>query len=159
MVQRLGPQYAIELKPNRYINEIIKETENAIRQIETKWQNTYIYLAAKLIKQIKENNKQSPLHKTQYNTLRKLKTEMDIENITIMKADKSKAIVLIDKNKRHEKVTQFIQDNNIPQIKTDPTTKFQKQTQQAIQKCRQVINRKTTKQLINTQSKAPKLNT
>ena len=54
---------------------------------------------------------------------------------------------------------QFMQDNNIPQIKTDPTTKFQKQTQQAIQKCRQVINRKTTKQLINTQSKAPKLNT
>jgi len=28
---------------------------------------------------------------------------------------------------------QFIQDNNIRQIKTDPTTKFQKQRQQAIQ--------------------------
>jgi len=36
----------------------------------------------------------------------------------------SKDIVLIDKGKIHEKVMQFIQDNNIKQIKTGPSTKF-----------------------------------
>jgi len=56
-VLNLGPQYTMELKPNRHIKEIIIETENAIRQIEPKWQNTYRFLAAKRIKQIKENNK------------------------------------------------------------------------------------------------------
>jgi len=81
------------------------------------------------------------LHKMQYNIIKNLKTEMENENITVMKADKSKAIILIDKDKRHEKVMQFIHDNNIPQIKTDPTTKFQKQTQQAIQQCKQMINK------------------
>jgi len=63
----------------------------------------------------------------QYNTLIKLQTEMDNKNINVMKADKCNAIVLIDKNKRQENVVQFIQGNNITQIKTDPTTKFQKQ--------------------------------
>jgi len=35
---------------------------------------------------------------------------------------------------------QFIQDSKIPQIKTDPTTKLQKQRQQANQQCKQIIN-------------------
>ena len=83
---------------------------------------------------------------------------MENENITVMKADKSKATILIDKDKRHEKVMQFIQDNNIPQINTDPTTTFQKQTQQPIQQCKQMINKKIHKHLINTQPKAPQLN-
>jgi len=66
----------------------------------------------------------------------------------------SKDIVLIDKGKIHEKVMQFIQDNNIKQIKTGPSTKFEKQTQKIIQYCKKVINRKIHKHLINTQSKA-----
>ena len=109
-ILNLGPQYAVEQRPNKHINEIIIETENAIRQIEPKWQNMYRYQAAKRIKQIKENSKQNPIHKMQYNILRKLKTEMDNENITVMKADKSKAMVVIDKDKQHEKINQFIQD-------------------------------------------------
>jgi len=46
-----------------------------------------------------------------------------------MKTDKRKGIALIDIDKRHEKFMQFIQDNNKTEIKTDPTTKFLKQTQ------------------------------
>jgi len=40
---------------------------------------------------------------------------------------------IINKIKRHENITESIPENSIPQIKTDPKTKFQKQTQQAIQ--------------------------
>jgi len=64
------------------------------------------------------------------------------ENITVMKTDKSKAIVLRDKDTRHEKFMQFVKYNNILQIKTDPTIKFQKQTKQVFQQCKQMINRK-----------------
>jgi len=53
---------------------------------------------------------------------------------------------------------QFIQENNMTQIKIDPTTKLLEQTQQAIQRCKQMINRKIHKHMINTQSKAPNLN-
>jgi len=77
---------------------------------------------------MKEYNKQSSLHKMQYYTLRKLITEIDNENISVMKADKTKAIVLRVKNKRYEIFMQIVQENNIPLINTDPTTKFLKQT-------------------------------
>jgi len=46
-----------------YINEFIIETENAIRQMDPKTQNTYRYLAAIRIKEIKVHYKKSPLHK------------------------------------------------------------------------------------------------
>jgi hypothetical protein len=36
----LGPNHAVEKYPKHYINELIIDTENAIRQMETKMQNT-----------------------------------------------------------------------------------------------------------------------
>jgi len=50
---KLGPQYAIERKPKQYVNELIVDTENAIRYLQNNEQNTYRYMAAKKIKQIK----------------------------------------------------------------------------------------------------------
>ena len=40
--------------------------------------------------------------------------------LTITKADKSKAIVIINKNNQEEKVDKFIQENHIKQINKDP---------------------------------------
>jgi len=87
-VLSLGPQYALEQRLSTYINELIIETENAIRRLEPKWQNTYRHLATKRIKQIKENKKQNTLHKGQQNLIRKVKEELTNKNITVAKADK-----------------------------------------------------------------------
>jgi hypothetical protein len=43
----LGPNYAVEKDPKHYINELIIDTQNAIRQMEPKMQNTFRYLATK----------------------------------------------------------------------------------------------------------------
>jgi hypothetical protein len=59
----LGPTYAIEQETKQYINELIIDTENAIRLLGPKIQNTYCYLAAKQIKHILETNRQNTLHK------------------------------------------------------------------------------------------------
>jgi len=69
-VINLGPQFTMELKPNRHINVIIIETGKAIGQREPKWQNTFRYLASKQIKVIKENNIQNLLHKKQYKIMK-----------------------------------------------------------------------------------------
>ena len=45
-----------------------------------------------------------------------------------MKADKSKAIVLIDRKQGMDKVHKFLKDNGISTIKQDPTTKFHNRT-------------------------------
>ena len=60
---KLGPQYAIEKNPKLYINELIIDTENAIRYLQSNIQNTFRYLAAKKIKQTKESNRHNTMHK------------------------------------------------------------------------------------------------
>jgi hypothetical protein len=50
---KLGPQYAIEKNPKQYINELIIDTENAIRHLQNNTQNAFRYIAAKKIKQIR----------------------------------------------------------------------------------------------------------
>jgi hypothetical protein len=65
----LGPNYATEKEPKHYINELIIDTENAIRQLEPKVQDTFRHLATRKIKQIATANMQNSLHKRQQHTI------------------------------------------------------------------------------------------
>ena len=145
----LDPNYAIEEEPKQYINELIKETENAIRHLEPKIQNNYQYLATKQVKHITMTNRHSTLHKRYKYNINELKKTLQNNNLTIVKADRSKAIVIIDRNTLIKKVDNFIQDNNIKQINKDPTNKYQRQIQQTIQRCNLPVDKQTYKYLTN----------
>jgi hypothetical protein len=112
----LGPNNALELEPKKYITELMIDTENAIRYLDPRMQNTYRHMAMKHIKQIKTQKKYSTLHKRQQYIINELRKLLQNNNITIARADKSKAMVLIDKNDLKEKVHKFLQENNIKQI-------------------------------------------
>jgi hypothetical protein len=101
-------------------------------------------MAMKHIKQIKTQNKHNTLHKRQQYTINELKKTFQNIIITIARADKSKAVDLINKNNLKEKVHEFIQENNIKQINRDSTDKYQKQMQQTLQKCKLIIEKKNT---------------
>jgi len=116
-ILNLGPQYAMEISPKKCINNIIIETESAIRNLEPKWQNIYTFQASKLIKMITEKHKQNPLHKHQKKVIDKLKKEVNTEDIIVMKADKNKTMVLIDRKQCMDKVHEFLKDNDISTIK------------------------------------------
>ena len=90
--------------------------------------------------------------------MNELKKMLWNNNLTITKADKSKVIVIINKNNLEEKVDNFIQENHIKQINKDPTDKYQKQIQQTIQKCDLLIDKQRQKHLMNIKPTAPKLN-
>ena len=45
--------FFLEKEPKRYTNELIVDTEHALRQLDPKLQNTYRHLAAKQIKHIR----------------------------------------------------------------------------------------------------------
>ena len=49
---KYGMKYSIERPTTTYINNLIDETERAIRLLDTSIQNTYRFLAAKKLKQI-----------------------------------------------------------------------------------------------------------
>ena len=87
-----------------------------------------------------------------------MKNILQNNNLTIVKADKSKAIVIIEKNTLVKKVDNFIQENNIRQINKEPTNMYQKQIQQTIQRCNILVDKQAYKYLTNIKPAAPKLN-
>jgi len=75
---------------------------------------------------------------------------------TVVKADKSKAIVIINTDILDKKIDTFIKDNNIKQIIKDPTEKYQKVIQQTLQKCNFLVEKQNQKYLMNIKPMAPK---
>ena len=67
-------------------------------------------------------------------------------------------MVIINQNTLKQKVDNFIQENHITHLIKDPTDNYQKQIQQAIQKCNALVDIHTHKYLINIKPMAPKLN-
>ena len=76
--------------------------------------------------------------------------------MTIAKADKSKAIVIIDKTTMGQKIDTFIQENNIIKLNKDPTDAYQRQIQQTMQKCKDLIDKNKSKYMLNIKPTAPK---
>ena len=153
-----GPQYAIETEPKQNINNIIAETECAIRHLDFKWQNTYRHIATKAIKRLKTKETQNSLHKLYNRELTILKKELAMDNIKIVKADKTKALVLIHDDLYNEKINNFLTDNNFTQLRKDPTKKFQKDMINITQHCRLIIDNNRSRHLIQMNPSAPNLN-
>jgi hypothetical protein len=109
----LGPNYALTKDPKDYINELIIDTENAIRKLDPKIQNTFRYMTSTKIKQIMAANTHHTFYiRYQYN-LNQIKNILRKNNLTIAKADKNKAIVIINKDVLEQKTMTFIQENQL----------------------------------------------
>jgi 7-keto-8-aminopelargonate synthetase-like enzyme len=96
--------------------------------LHPKIQNTFRYLAAKKIKQIKTTNIQNTLYKRLQHNLSQIRSLLKKNNLTITKADKSKTIVIINKDVLKQKVNTFIQENHITRLNKDPTDNYQKKS-------------------------------
>ena len=86
------------------MNELIIDTENAIKNLQSNMQNTFRYLVAKTIKQIGESNRHNTIHKRYQYSINQIKKTLQQNNLTIARADKSKALVIIDKRVLKQKV-------------------------------------------------------
>jgi len=71
----------------------------------------YRYLAAKQIKHILTSNRHNIPHKHNINQITEV---LENNNLTLVKADESKAIVIIDRDSLNEKVNNFIKKSSIP---------------------------------------------
>jgi len=97
-------------------------------------QNAFRYLATNKIQQIKESNRQNIIHKRLQYNIKQIKNILQDNNLTIATADKSEAMVIIDKADMDQKNNNFISENNIIELKKDPTTTYHKRTQQLVKK-------------------------
>ena len=131
---QLGLNYALEKPTQHIIQELVIDTENAIRQLNENEHNIYRFLAHNKIKQIQNTTSTNTLHKRQKYVMRKIRNKLQQNNLIITKADKGKTIVIINKNTFIQKTEGFLKDNQFTQLQKDPTEKFQKQLQQIIPK-------------------------
>ena len=106
------------------MEELIIDTENAITKLKPTEQNIYIYLATKKFKDIQESNTHNIKHKRQQHTINKLQVILKRSNSTTVKADKSKAIVILNKYDLDQKIKAFIKQNNIITMNKNPTDNF-----------------------------------
>ena len=75
-----------------------------LKNLQSNMQNTFRYLAAKNIKQIGESNRHNTVHKRYQYNINQIKKTLQQNNLTIARADKSKALVIIDKRVLKQKV-------------------------------------------------------
>ena len=111
----LGFNYGIEKEPKHYINKLITDTENAIRHLDLKIQNTFRHQATTKFKQITHNT----LHKRHQHNLNRIKNILQGYNLATAKADKSKTTVIISKDTLKQKINTFIQENHTTCLKKD----------------------------------------
>jgi tRNA U34 5-carboxymethylaminomethyl modifying GTPase MnmE/TrmE len=83
----LGPNYALEKDPKHYINELIIDTENAIRQLDPKVHNTFQYMATTKIKQIMTSSTHHTLYRRHQYNLNQIRKTLQRNNLTIARAD------------------------------------------------------------------------
>ena len=96
----------------------------------------------KQIKHILTSNRHIVLHKRQQYSINQIKKVLENINLALVKADKSKAIVIIDRGKRKETVNDFIKENHINLLNEDPTEIYKKTSSSSDPKM-QHINRYT----------------
>jgi len=98
-------------------------------------------MAATRIKQMLATNTHHTVQKRYEHNLNQIRGILQRNNLTIARADKNKAIVIINKDSLEQMVKAFIQENHIMQFTKNPTDLFQKQIEQALQKCGTLIEK------------------
>jgi hypothetical protein len=82
---------------------------------------------------------------------------LESNNLTLVKADKSRAIVIIERDRLKGKVNNFIKEIHMNLLSKDPTEIYHKRIYQAIQKCNIIIDKQIHKHLLNIKPMAHNL--
>jgi hypothetical protein len=114
-------------------------------------------MAASKTKQISETQAQNQQHKRIQHHTNQIKEIQHRDDLIVTKADKNKALIIIERETLNQKINTFLQENDITQINKDPTKTYQEQIQQVLQTCNLIIERGKNKHLINRKPAAPKL--
>jgi hypothetical protein len=151
-----GSKYNVGIAPKKCIKQLVCKTENAIRQVNINQQEAIRYIATKNIQRI--ISKQSTInreYKQQIRTTKQIKLQQHKATVTEM--DKGKTMIIIYEQDLDEKVNSFMKDNHIIELKTDPTQKMQRTTQNTRKQCKIIIGPTKRKCIIQTNPQAPRL--
>jgi hypothetical protein len=153
-----GLQHSIEKPVGKYWDNLIIETEQAIRKLDIRMQAPFRMLANKKLKQISATSSEhNTAAKRQSYILKSITSKLKEENATIVKADKGKTSVIIYTEDYNRKVYDFLDNNNFQKLPKDPTTKYQKHITTNIKNCDLIIPKNQTKHLTQKNHQSPQL--
>ena len=139
----LGAQHSIQQPLKRYWNNLIVETERAIRLLDTRVQDAFRLMATKKLKQIRNTHQNiNHTHKRQQHIAKNIQHKVTKNNALITLADKGKTTVIIYKKDYEEKVHTFLNDNNIHPLPDDPTKKHQTLLSKTLHQCNLILHKK-----------------
>jgi hypothetical protein len=152
-----GLQYNLHSKNKNWFKNLAIEADTAISMADVNDQDFLKRTIAKQLRNIAQNSTESHHKKQKFVTekriLRTIKEKLEFNNACISSADKGKTIVVLSRSDYSEKISQFVNDNKFEKIDTDPTTLFQKQANQAIQ--RSIIIRNEQKWKLKNMNPTP----
>jgi hypothetical protein len=131
----LDLNFATERAPYSFLNTLIIKTENAIQHLDPNLQSTIHHLTKKKRKQIASSNRYNTEHKHHQYHIKQIFKNSEQYQLSIVKADKGNAMVIIPTTLLHQKIHTFLQKNHMQHLPKDPTDMYQKQLQQATQHC------------------------
>jgi hypothetical protein len=154
-----GIKYNMGTQPKNCVKQLIYETENAIKHINDNGQQEAIrYIASKNIELItSQHYKINTFHKQQIMVTKQIKLKVIQHNAILAEADKGKTLVIIYKCDMDAKIKNFIDNNNISELKTDPTQKFHNTMLSKLKLCSTILNPQTKKFVHQMNPQAPKM--
>jgi hypothetical protein len=103
------------------------ETERAIKLLDVKLQNPFRILATIKLKQILHSgNQDNTTHKRHAYVIRNINDKLSMENAMLVRTDKGKITVIINKDEYTKKVHNFLKENSFHNLTKDPTNRDHK---------------------------------
>lgn len=119
--------------PDHSTTNLLLETETTIQSLPVCIQNkTRIITHQKIIKH--SNKPKQKNMNEEIKTLKDIVNKLEVYDATALKADKGNTVVIMNNKQYHEKILDFITQNNIKKLPKDPTQKFHNQIKNLINK-------------------------
>jgi len=117
--------------------------------------NVAVHIAKKFI--TKEKNQANKLRHTQQKSLKSIKQKIKDEDLIITKADKGNTVVVMGKSEYQEKTLQFLNNNDVTEIKKDPTNIHQTAVKRTLKNTDLIFTEKEKQRIVNPNPKLPTL--
>jgi len=141
----LGLQYSMEKLMKTAWENLVIETEHAIKLLDDTLQNPFRIMTTKKLKQLHNTKHQNATHKRQWHIMKQINHKITNNNAMIAKADKGKTAVIIYTQDYNDKVHTFLSDNNFCTIPKDPTNHDHRTIHKTLQHCDKIIYKKQIK--------------
>jgi hypothetical protein len=136
----LGLQHNLQQPTKTYWTNLIIEIDRAIRMLDPKIQDSYHIMATKKLKQMHNTHHNiNSTHKRQQYIAKNIHHKINKNNVMIAQADKGKTTVIIHKQDYHNKVHNFLLENNFQPLPNDPIKKDKALITKILRQCHLII--------------------